>query len=101
MRDLWFWERPDFRKVGCLDRAPGGTGGAKVTAIRDRPGEPEITYDPTNPLADENGNVARPNVDLSVEMTNMLIANRTYSSNLRVMEVARDMYKSALQIGAR
>jgi flagellar basal body rod protein FlgC len=34
-------------------------------------------------------------------MTNMMIANRTYSSNLRVMEVARDMYKSALQIGAR
>lgn len=87
--------------VDSVSRAPGGTGGAKVTAIADRPGDAPIVYDPTSPLADENGNVQGPNVDLSVEMTNMLIANRTYQSNLRVMEVARDSYRSALQIGVR
>ena len=43
----------------------------------------------------------RPVVDLGVEMTNLLIANRSYQANLRVIEHARDSYKSALQIGSR
>jgi flagellar basal body rod protein FlgC len=38
---------------------------------------------------------------MSVEMTNLLIANRTYQSNLRVIEIARATYQSALRIGAR
>jgi flagellar basal-body rod protein FlgC len=42
-----------------------------------------------------------PVVDLGVEMTNLLIANRSYQANLRVIEHARDSYKSALQIGSR
>jgi flagellar basal-body rod protein FlgC len=82
-------------------RTGGAAGGAEVTQILSRPGDPEKVYDPTNPLADERGYITRPNVDLGVEMTNMLIAQRSYQANLRTVEQARDMYRSALQIGAR
>lgn len=88
-------------RVEAVDREPGGVGGARVVAIQSRPGDAALVYDPTNPIADENGLVARPNVDLGVEMTNLLIANRSYQANLRVVEHARDTYRSALQIGSR
>jgi flagellar basal-body rod protein FlgC len=82
-------------------RKLGEAGGVRTIRIEERTGEPEMLYDPSHPLADENGNVLRPNVDMSVEMTNLLIANRTYQSNLRVIEIARATYQSALRIGAR
>ena len=87
--------------VNEVSRQLGQVGGVRTVRIADRPGDPEMVYDPSHPLADENGNVLRPNVDLSVEMTNLLIANRTYQSNLRVIEIARSTYQSALRIGAR
>ena len=87
--------------VSAIHRGEGEAGGAQVDAIKDRPGEANIVYDPTHPLADENGNVQNANVDLSVEMTNMIIANRSYQANLRMVEIATDTYRSALQIGKR
>jgi flagellar basal-body rod protein FlgC len=87
--------------VNEVSRQTGQAGGVRTVRIADRPGEPELLYDPSHPLADANGNVRRPNVEMSVEMTNLLIANRTYQSNLRVIEIARSTYQSALRIGAR
>ena len=43
--------------------------------------------------------MVRPKVDLSQEMTNLLMANRMYGANLSVMQQARDSYQAALQIG--
>ena len=82
--------------VNEVGRQTGETGGVRTVRIADRPGQPELVYDPSHPLADENGMVERPNVDLSVEMTNLLIANRTYQSNLRVIEIARDATDEAI-----
>jgi flagellar basal-body rod protein FlgC len=54
---------------------------------------------PGNPLADANGNLTLPVVDLAVEMTNMIMANRSFQANGRTIETARDMYTAALRIG--
>jgi len=54
---------------------------------------------PGDPLADANGNVTRPVVDLAVELTNMIMAQRSFQANERTIETARDMYQAALQIG--
>ena len=43
--------------------------------------------------------VTRPVVDLSTEMTNMLVASRLYQANLSVMSSAREAYQAALSIG--
>jgi flagellar basal-body rod protein FlgC len=88
-------------QVTAKSRATGEAGGAEIVSISDRQGDPNWIYDPTHPLADERGYVLGANVDLSVEMTNMLIANRSYQANLRMVEVATDTYRSGLQIGRR
>ena len=60
---------------------------------------PAMVPSPGNPLADANGNLTRPVVDLSIEMTNMIMASRSFQVNERTIETARDMYQAALQIG--
>ena len=82
--------------------SPGQVGtGVAVQSIERKAGDPEVVYDPENPLADAQGNVTRPLVDMSEEMTNLMIASRTYQANLSVMDRVRDAYMQALQIGRR
>jgi flagellar basal-body rod protein FlgC len=81
-------------------RATGGIGGGvRVGGIQRSSGEGILAFDPENPLADENGYVRRPNVDLTEQLTNLIIAQRAYSANVTVFERARDSYKQALEIG--
>jgi flagellar basal-body rod protein FlgC len=81
--------------------APGEPGGAEVTRIVKRGGDLEEVYDPSHPLADENGIVLGSNVDLSIEMTDMIIAQRAYQANVKMIEVATDTYRAGLRIGQR
>ncbi len=74
--------------------------GVDAVAIEEQQGDPEIVYDPDNPLADPEGYVTRPKVDLSQEMTNMLMASRLFQANISVMQQARETYASALRIGS-
>jgi flagellar basal-body rod protein FlgC len=91
------------RLVYMTERRDSDGAGAGVVATTVVPGGDGSTmvYDPAHPYADENGNVAMANVDLGAEMTNLLVAQRSYQANLRVIEQARDAYRSALQIGSR
>ncbi|MCP5029119.1 MAG: flagellar basal body rod protein FlgC [Actinomycetia bacterium] len=73
--------------------------GARVREVQW--GDPEglVIYNPYNPLADEEGFVRAPNVDLSTQMSHLIIAQRAYQANVAVFERARDAYQQALGIG--
>lgn len=88
-----------FRARLVVAQSREGLGGVTAAGIRERAGEPDVLYDPDNPLADEQGYVTRPRVDLTDEMTNMMMASRLYQANLSVMQQARDTYSAALRIG--
>ena len=88
-----------FRAEEVVAQSLPGTQGVTVAAIDQKSGTPQVVYDPQNPLADANGNVTMPVVDMSEEMTNMLVATRLYQANLNVMSQAREVYQAALQIG--
>lgn len=89
-----------FRASLVVAQAQGGTAGVAVTGIEEQGGKPDVVYDPENPLADTAGYVTRPKVDLTEEMTNMMMANRLYQANLSVMQQAKDSYQQALRIGS-
>jgi flagellar basal-body rod protein FlgC len=76
----------------------GGTGVALANVLEDGR-EAARVYDPANPIADADGNVTLPVVDLGGQMTDMLVANRTYQANLKVIESGREAYAAALRIG--
>ncbi len=55
-------------------------------------------YDPTHPDANEDGIVLYPNVNISVEMINLLSAQRAYEANVDVIMTDRSMGAKALEI---
>jgi flagellar basal-body rod protein FlgC len=56
-------------------------------------------FNPSHPDADEDGYVLKPNIDLVVEMTNMLMARRAFEANLSAIKSTRQMALKALEIG--
>ena len=78
--------------------AEGGSGAA-VGNVLDEAGEPALVHAPDHPLADEDGYVARPVMDLAAQFADLIQAQRGYQMNLRVAESARESYESALRLG--
>jgi flagellar basal-body rod protein FlgC len=88
-----------YRAQLVVAQSRPGTEGVDAVGITQQGGQPEVVYDPENPLADGNGYVTRPVVDLGTEMTNMIVAERLYQANLSTMSSAREAYQAALGIG--
>jgi flagellar basal-body rod protein FlgC len=86
--------------VGTGSEASTGTAaGATVSGISLGDAAGREVSDPTNPLADANGMVRYPDVDLGDQMTQMMMAQRGYEANLSVVDRAKDAYQQALSIG--
>ncbi len=79
--------------------AAGDPQGVEVAGIALGDPNGRVTYEPGNPLADANGNVRRPDVDLGDQMTQLIQAQRGYQANLSVIQRATESYNTALQIG--
>src|SRR5262245_5125325 len=56
------------------------------------------TYDPGSPYANADGQVASPNVDLTEEAIQQLVAQYTFAANARVVTTYDQMVKSLLDI---
>ncbi len=77
----------------------GKPGGVRVAATEFGNELGRIVYDPGHPLADEEGFVRLPDMDLGDQMTSMLMAQRSYQANVVSFERARSAYETALEIG--
>ena len=78
-----------------------GEGGVRVAGAEFGSGEGRLVYEPTHPLADADGYVKYPDIDLGEQMTQMLMAQRGYQANLAVVERATNAYQAALALGKR
>jgi len=76
-----------------------GTGGVEVAGVTFGSGAGRIVHEPDNPLADKDGNVKYPDIDLGDQMTQMMMAQRGYQANLQTMSAATQAYQAALQLG--
>lgn len=61
--------------------------------------EGKLVYEPANPLADSDGYVRYPDIDLTSQMGQMIMAQRAYQANLSVVDRAKDAYQAAIQLG--
>jgi len=75
--------------------------GVRNVRIEQADGEPAQVHDPDHPFADADGNVTQPLVDVSRQMADLMVAQRGYQANLRVIAEAREAYESALQLAPR
>lgn len=73
--------------------------GVRVAKVVEDASPAKMVYDPKNPLADEKGYVAMPNVNVVDEMVNMLSASRSYQTNVETMNAAKTLLQKTLTIG--
>jgi flagellar basal-body rod protein FlgC len=71
----------------------------RVTGIVESDEPLQQRYEPEHPLADENGYVFYPNVNVVEEMTNMISASRSFQMNVEVMNSAKQMVQRVLTLG--
>jgi flagellar basal-body rod protein FlgC len=94
---------PVFQAVHSALRTANGmqNGGAavRVSNIVQSDAPPIMRHDPGNPLADADGNVYAPNVNVIEEMTDMISASRAYQNDVDVMGTAKDLMLATLKLG--
>ncbi|KAA6452366.1 flagellar basal body rod protein FlgC [Bacillus atrophaeus] len=73
--------------------------GVKVTKITEDDSDFNLVYDPTNPDANEEGYVRKPNVDPLKEMVDLVSSTRSYEANVTAMNASKGMLLKALEIG--
>ncbi len=84
--------------TSAVDRNSGAS--VRVSQIVQSNAPPSERYDPGNPLADENGNVYAPNVNVIEEMTDMISASRAYQDNVEVLNTSKDLMLATLKLGS-
>ena len=83
-----------------VEAAEGAEGsGVYVKGTQLGNAEGRIVYQPDHPLADADGNVRYPDIDMAEQMGALIMAQRGYQANAQVVDRARESYLAALQIG--
>ena len=93
---------PVFQAVhAALSAGKAYQGGAavRVTGIAENNAPATVRHDPGNPLADTQGNVYAPNVNVIEEMTDMISVSRAYQNDVEVMSTAKDLMTQTLKLG--
>jgi flagellar basal-body rod protein FlgC len=79
-----------------------GAVGVKVASIETEHVEPNYRWQPEHPFAIQDGPkkgyVAYPQVNMTAEMVDALVATRAYEANLGVMELSKNMAQQSLRI---
>lgn len=73
--------------------------GVQVMGVVESAAELESRYQPDHPMANEEGYVFYPNVNVVEEMANMMAASRSYQTNVEVMNTAKTMLQRVLTLG--
>ena len=88
-----------FQARYLVAEAGEGTTGVSVTRVESGDAEGRIVNQPDHPLADADGNVRYPEIDLAEQMGALIMAQRGYQANAAVVDRAKTSYEAALQIG--
>ena len=78
----------------------GDTGaGVEVAGIELGSEIGRLVSDPNNPMADAQGIVRQPDIDLGEQMATMIMAQRGYQANISNLDRVRSAYQAAIQMG--
>ncbi len=73
--------------------------GVEVKGIVDSKAPLETRYQPEHPMANEDGYIYLPNVNVVDEMANMISASRAYQSNVEVLNTSKQLMMATLRLG--
>jgi flagellar basal-body rod protein FlgC len=87
------------KMLGAAGLADQSEAAVSVKGIVESQAAPQMRYDPGNPLANAQGNIYAPNVNVIEEMTDMISASRAYQDNVEVMNTSKDLMLATLKLG--
>jgi flagellar basal-body rod protein FlgC len=92
---------PVFEAVKAAMQGNGVDSGTavKVLGIVEDTRAPDMRYEPGNPLANADGYVFAPNVNVVEEMVDMISASRSYQNNVEVMNTSKELLLATLRLG--
>jgi flagellar basal-body rod protein FlgC len=76
----------------------GGGAGVRIGSVETSNLPPRMKHEPGHPDANEQGYVAYPNIDMTMEFVDALEATRAYEANIGVLEITKDLGQRTLQI---
>src|SRR6185295_2168201 len=88
-----------FKAKYVIAQEASDGNGAQVGGIVEGSGQGRLVYEPTHPLADADGYVRYPDIDMGSQMGQLIMAQRGYQANLTVVDRAKDSYQAAIQLG--
>jgi flagellar basal-body rod protein FlgC len=59
----------------------------------------QIEYSPGHPMADENGYIYKPNVNIVEEMADMMSASKAYETNVQIADTTKKIFRNVLRLG--
>jgi len=74
-------------------------GGVRIKEIVESQAPLKMEYNPNHTMANEEGYVYRPNVNVVEEMANMMSASRSFETNIEVMNTSKQLLLRAIQLG--
>ncbi|HET7355629.1 MAG TPA: flagellar basal body rod C-terminal domain-containing protein [Nocardioidaceae bacterium] len=89
---------PAFQAQYAMAAATPG-GGVRLSGIAVGDPTGRVVYQPDSPVADANGYVRMPDIDLGSQMSQLIMAQRGFQAQAAVVRDAQDVYASALSIG--
>lgn len=100
-KDVVFAAQPLQESFGSMLRSKmsSSLSEVRVAGIVTDPRPPDLVYDPSHPDANEEGYVAKPNINVMEEMVNMISATRSYEAGVTVVNATKKMALKALEIG--
>lgn len=89
--------------TAMLEQAAGGTAtrGVQVVGVMESQAPPRMEYMPGHPLANPDGYVFFPAINMVEEMANMMSASRSYQNNVEMMNTVKGLMLRTLQLGQR
>lgn len=91
-------KQPVFQTI--LDQKTGeAKGGVRVKEIVESQAPLKMEYQPNHPMANDDGYIFRPNVNIVEEMANMMSASKSYETNVEVINTSKQLLMRTIQLG--
>jgi flagellar basal-body rod protein FlgC len=87
-------------KASLGAQSQDGNAAVRVRGITESTAAPTARYEPGNPIANADGYVYSPNVNVVEEMVDMISASRAYQNNVEVMNTSKELMLATLKLGS-
>ena len=98
-QEIYHARQPVFATVMKDAQNGMAAGSVQIKGVVETQTEGREEYNPSHPMANQQGYVFHSNVDPMSEMANMISASRSYQNNVEVANTSKQLLLQTLQLG--